>query len=182
MHKSRQTVKPTATGDVEEDLLRKRMARREANYQKLCTTIERTQRKLEKADRTVTRSVKLLTKLERQRRRMQKQMAEPPKVEPKPEHPKVEAREQAVANALVEPTVPDVTDIPNSEVFGGDLGTPVEAKPKPKRQRKPKATDAKPESGSPGPALMVAAFNRPLVEAREARMQAMGFRKTSKRR
>jgi hypothetical protein len=181
MHKPRHTVKPTVTGDVEEDLLRKRMARREANYQKLCTTIERTQRKLEKADRTVTRSVKLLTKLERQRRRAQKQMAEPLTVEPKPEHPKVEAREQAVANALVEPTVSDVTDVPNSEVFGGDLtDIPVEAKPK--RQRKPKATDAKPESGSPGPAVLEAYLNRPFVEARQARMKSLGFRKTSKPR
>ena len=66
MKQTSTTVKPTATG----------YTRREARYEKLLTTIERAQRKMEKADRTVTRCVKLLAKLERQRRRMQKAMAQ----------------------------------------------------------------------------------------------------------
>jgi hypothetical protein len=193
MHKPRHPVKPTVTGDVEEDLLRKRMARREANYQKLCTTIERTQRKLEKADRTVTRCIKLLAKLERQRRRAQKQMAEPPKVEPKPEHPKVEAREQAVANALVEPTVSDVTDIPvvvetvtfdtlgETEIgkANAESWNEIPAIRKAKRQRKPKA--------KPGSEAMALHHTPPQsigpeASAVVARMQSMGFRQTSKPR
>jgi hypothetical protein len=48
---------------------------KQARYEKLCTTIERWQRKLDRADRTVHRSVKMLTKLERQRTRVQRAMA-----------------------------------------------------------------------------------------------------------
>src|SRR5262245_29667605 len=156
MQRSSAPVKPAGqTGDTELDLLRKRLARREANYQKLCTKIERTQRKLDKADRTVTRCVKQLTKLERQRRRAEKAKAEAeallateltPKPEPKAQH-----------------------------------AAPLE--PKPKRQRKPKINgDAKPEAGSPGPKLLEDMLNKPSREARAERMKAMGFRRTSKPR
>jgi hypothetical protein len=53
------------------------------------------------------------------------------------------------------------------------------APPKPKRQRKPKADD-RPKPGEPGPTLLAEALNRPVREAREARMQALGFRRTGK--
>lgn len=64
----------------------KRLARREAAYQKLCTTIERTQRKLEKADKVVARSIRLLTQLDRKRRKMerQRQLAADEAVKPEP--------------------------------------------------------------------------------------------------
>jgi hypothetical protein len=55
--------KPTATD------------RRTARYEKLCTTIERTQRRFEKYDRLAKRALKSLATLERQRTRMRKAMA-----------------------------------------------------------------------------------------------------------
>jgi hypothetical protein len=63
---------PAPTDDVELTLLRKRVERKEKDHRKLCVTIERTQRRLEKADKTLVRCVKMLTKLERQRRRLEK--------------------------------------------------------------------------------------------------------------
>jgi hypothetical protein len=55
--------KPTATD------------RRTARYEKLCTTIERTQRRFEKYDRLAKRALKSLATLERQRTRLRKAMA-----------------------------------------------------------------------------------------------------------
>lgn len=60
------------TSDVERELALKRQQRRQARYEQLCVTIERTQRKFEKADRVVKRSLAALAKLERKRIREQK--------------------------------------------------------------------------------------------------------------
>jgi hypothetical protein len=62
-------VKETLTKIASED---KAAARRELRYQKLGITIYRWQIKLQKADRTMQRAVRMLAKLERQRLRMQK--------------------------------------------------------------------------------------------------------------
>src|SRR5262245_31584484 len=122
--------------------------RRELRYQKLVVTIERTQRKVDKADRIFQRGSRQLVKLERQRQRLLKAMAAP-KPEPQPieteQHPRIEAKEEAVANALVE-----------------DAPVP----PKPKRTRK-----AKPEIGWVFPQA------KSDSETREARMKSLGFRK-----
>jgi hypothetical protein len=56
----------------------KSAARRELRYQKLCIAIHRWQIKLEKADKTMQRAVRMLGKMERQRLRMQKP-TRPPK-------------------------------------------------------------------------------------------------------
>jgi len=135
--------------------------RRELRYQKLCASIERLQRKVDKADRTFQRGTRQLVKLERQRRRAQLALAKP-RPEPKPadEHPRIEAKQEAVANSLVE-------DVP----------------PKPPRKRPRTAEEIKP--GDPGPQLLADLMNRPFVEARQAReakMKAAGFRKVSRDR
>jgi hypothetical protein len=62
----------TPAQETETELAHKRLARREAAYEKLCVTIERWQRKLDKADRTVQKSVRTIAKLERQRSRARK--------------------------------------------------------------------------------------------------------------
>jgi hypothetical protein len=50
------------------------IARQEANYEKLCTTIERTQRRWEKTDKAAARLLKKLAALERQRSRARRRL------------------------------------------------------------------------------------------------------------
>lgn len=72
--------------------------RQVARYEKLCVTIERWQRRLDKADRTVQRAVRMITKLERQRKRAKA---------------KLDGAEVAAANSAVESVaVPVVTPKP----------------------------------------------------------------------
>ena len=56
--------------DVEATLLKRRNEKREKKYASTVASIERAQRKLDKADKTVGRMVRLIAKLERQRRRL----------------------------------------------------------------------------------------------------------------
>lgn len=100
-----------------------KQARREKRYQNLLTTIERTQRRLDKADKTARRLLRSLAKLEQQRRRLEKARRAPapmPQSEPEPEHPRVEARERAVANSLVE-NVTEITELTSQGGFGVNL-------------------------------------------------------------
>jgi hypothetical protein len=72
------------------------IARQEANYEKLCTTIERTQRRWEKADKAAARLLKKLAALERQRSRARRRLdrvkaeAKAAALHPEPELPKPE--------------------------------------------------------------------------------------------
>jgi hypothetical protein len=141
---------PTAT-DREDELLAKRIASRERKYQKLLAQIEREQRKVDKADRVFQRGSRMLVQLERQRRRLQLALA---KLSAKPEpieHPRVEAKQEAIADSLVESAA---------------NGSTPPAKPK----RKPKGP--KPTGPEVLTDLLIDAR-----EARKAKMEAAGFRK-----
>jgi hypothetical protein len=123
--------------------------RREKRYQKLCATIERTQRRLDKADKTVSRCIKQLVKLERQRRRLEKARAE--------------AERQTADSLVTAQAAPEPSPAP-------PIATQVESPPAKRRRRKAptlsESTDAtvnamlqgasfeeadgKPKAGSPG--------------------------------
>jgi hypothetical protein len=73
------------------------IARQEANYEKLCTIIERTQRRWEKNDKAAARLLKKLAGLERQRSRARRRLdrkaeAQAGALHPEPELPKPELK------------------------------------------------------------------------------------------
>jgi len=82
----------------------KRISRMEARREKLLITIERTQRRFEKADKTARRALKSLATLERTRRRMDKALAkartEAADDTVESATPKLEAMEQALGEAI----------------------------------------------------------------------------------
>jgi hypothetical protein len=171
MHKTPQAVKATAPNGPN--------ARRQRRYDKLVITIERRERKLDKDQRSVARGIKALAKMQRDRMRLRKA---------------IDRAERDAADALVASTVaptpqpqPEpladfvqrgqaaqaaVDDILNRDTRGTDAPTV-----KPRRPRKP--TVAEGVAAILGEAIGGGA---PKAESREARMQAMGFRKTGKRR
>lgn len=91
-------------------------SRIEKRHTAVVVTIERWQRKLEKADKTVRRAVLTLAKLERQRRRLQK---------------RITAEETAKADAVVMAAIPAEPEPP--------LEIPPFLKRDAKRKRKAKA-------------------------------------------
>src|SRR5215471_505971 len=118
--------------------------RRELRYQKLCASIERWQRKVDKADRIMTRGTRVLIKLERQRRRAQLALSKPKaEATPPAEHPRIEAKQEAIADALVESAAPIEDKCPCGQPLL-HCPTPTcrnmaEDKAKSKPKRKPKA-------------------------------------------
>lgn len=139
--------------------------RRSARYEKLCATIERTQRRFEKHDRLAQRSLKSLAKLERQRVRLKKAMA------------KAEAQ---AADALVASTAAPPVEATTGELARGTDSLPAPT-PKPKRQRKPKAETLGESCNRIVSELLSPGSPALAKEASDARMRAMGFRKTGKR-
>jgi hypothetical protein len=91
-------------------------SRTEKRHTAVVVTIERWQRRLEKADKTVRRAVLTLTKLERRRRRLQKRIA---------------AEDVAKADAIVLAAIPAEREPP--------LEIPPFLKREDKRKRKAKA-------------------------------------------
>jgi predicted nucleic acid-binding Zn-ribbon protein len=82
------------------------IARQEANYEKLCTTIERTQRRWEKADKAAARLLKKVAALERQRSRARRRLdrakaeAQSAALHPEPELPKPESKDNGIPEFL----------------------------------------------------------------------------------
>ncbi len=127
-----------------------------------------------KADRWLRQSAQELVRLHKARQRAELKATEPPVAE----HPRVEQREQQLADELVRQAAP------MGMVNDGEPVEPVTPAPdvgalyaeasgvKPRRVRKPKP-------GSEAAALL----HQPASDSsgREARMQAMGFRKTKSR-
>lgn len=158
--------------------------RRTARYEKLCAMIERRQRKLDRDQRSVERGVKALAKMEQQRRRLRKE---------------IEKRERQAADAIVETVTPPSSietdhlpepafeimveaDVPLADLGETEIGranatswNAIPAVAKAKRQRKPKAPTVA-QSVAPE----IDTLHRP--EQREARMEAAGFRKVSRKR
>ena len=91
--------------DIEATLLKRRNEKREKRYQSTVASIERCQRKLEKADKTVGRMVRTIAKLERQRKRLANQIEN--------------AKPLVYAEQLAEPPKPKKSE---AEVFDEKLG------------------------------------------------------------
>jgi hypothetical protein len=102
------------------------------------------------------RAFNMVSDLERQRRRLTKELGGGAPIPVKLTHEQIREAVKAEAEAKVEPSLNDALD--------QTLAPKPNGKPKPKRQRKPKllADTAPPERAA----------------AREARMISMGFRKT----
>jgi hypothetical protein len=132
----------------------------------------------EKADRMLRTSANSLASLHKAKRRLEAKAADAlvetvaeVKLMPPPSQPvcavpidggtKPEPKPKRVRKP--KPTVTETTDIPNAEIFGD-----------------PSVYD-KPKAGSPGPAMLEEYLNKPFREAREAKMKAMGFRKTKRK-
>lgn len=113
------------------------------------------------------KSAEMLLKLRRQRKRMLTRETDTLTAQPI-EHPKVEAREREIADALVETAaVPlaELPELPETEIGKANTDA-IPAVAKAKRTRKPKAPP-----GSTVAGLLV-------QDERAARMKALGFRKT----
>jgi hypothetical protein len=89
--------------------------RLQLKYEKLVTSIERTWRKREKAEKALARLTKNLAEMERQRVRLARKIERAKLMAD--EHPKVEARERKIADALVETAAAEV-----APTNGGDPG------------------------------------------------------------
>ena len=167
----------------------KRLSRLEARREKLLVIIERAQRRFEKHDKASRRALKDLASYERMRRRLDKIIAKA-KAEvadaliepaiPAPDIGKlyVEASEAAAAAkteiAMDDPNHPDL-------VAARELLAGVNGKPKPKRQRKPKAPTGYDVNKPTDIPLSEFLGNPSVPEDREARMKSLGFRKTKSR-
>jgi hypothetical protein len=157
---------------------------RERRYKAALAAVERCKRRREAAIRTLAKCETLLPKLERRARRMGAP-PRPPKIK-LDDPPPVEL--PAIPPKVAADGLPDFLRRGQAAQAAADKAID-EAKPaKPKRQRHEHKVMAeveriidqhKPTAGSPGPALLTEALNRP---ARDARMQAMGFRKTTRKR
>lgn len=170
--------------------------RREKKYQTLVALIERWQRKLEKADKTMHKAVRTIATLERHRSKLRRsieraKLALPMEPSDAPSRSVPEPGSEPVVHSVPsdgsDPTTASVP-MPFSEP-GLCSVPPLESEPnkpsKPKRQRKPKANgDAQPKAGDPGPELL-AQIMPPIgskPQTRAARMEAAGFRKVTKGR
>jgi hypothetical protein len=151
----------------------KTLSARERRHKAVLNKIARLTLARNKGIKAIVAAETQLPGLERQARRYDLPV-KPRK--PKPaEHPRIAANHERIANELVE----FAAKLPTPEALAVATGEP---KPKPKRQRKPKVGWVFPEVTKTTDIPNSEIFGDPGPIDHDARMVAMGFRKTKKRK